>query len=103
MYLQATRLHVQRDVLLTRQKGGSWRSQSWLLFEPEVDASIDKADGFSSSKSAMRTSRQRRNPDDDIPMISDPLRADLYAAKKNIEIIPRADKFLWAYEIDVKE
>ena len=71
---------------------------------PEVDALIDKADGTSkleerdahlqaATKILMR----------DIPMIPIHYEQDLYAAKKNVELTPRADKFLWAYEIDVKE
>ena len=39
----------------------------------------------------------------DIPMIPIHYEQDLYAAKKKVTMTPRADKFLWAYEIDVKE
>ena len=67
---------------------------------PEVDALIDKADGTAKleerdahlqavTKILMR----------DIPMIPIHYEQDLYAAKKNVELTPRADKFLWAYEI----
>lgn len=39
----------------------------------------------------------------DIPMIPIHYEQDLYAAKTSVDITPRADKFLWAHDIDVKE
>ncbi|QPC85484.1 ABC transporter substrate-binding protein [Mesorhizobium sp. NBSH29] len=71
---------------------------------PEVDALIDKADATSKlderdgylqdvTKILMK----------DIPMIPVHYEQDLYAAKKSVKLTPRADKFLWAYEIDVAE
>lgn len=71
---------------------------------PEVDALIDKADGTASlderdgylqdvTKILMK----------DIPMIPVHYEQDIYGAKKSVKLTPRADKFLWAYEIDTAE
>lgn len=71
---------------------------------PEVDALIDKADA-----TAKLDERDKYLQDvtkilmADIPMIPIHYEQDLYAAKTNVDITPRADKFLWAYDIDVKE
>ena len=37
----------------------------------------------------------------DIPLIPIHYEQDLYAAKKNVDLKPRMDKFIWAYEMDV--
>jgi peptide/nickel transport system substrate-binding protein len=37
----------------------------------------------------------------DIPLIPIHYEQDLYAAKKNVELKPRMDKFIWAYEMDI--
>ena len=71
---------------------------------PEVDALIDKADA--TSKLEERDAHLQEVTKilmQDIPMIPIHYEQDLYAAKTNVEMTPRADKFLWAYEIDVKE
>jgi peptide/nickel transport system substrate-binding protein len=71
---------------------------------PEVDSLIDKADA-----TAKLDERDNYLQDvtkilmADIPMIPIHYEQDLYAAKTNVDITPRADKFLWAYDIDVKE
>lgn len=71
---------------------------------PQVDALIDKADA-----TAKLDERDKYLQDvtkilmADIPMIPIHYEQDLYAAKTNVDITPRADKFLWAYDIDVKE
>ncbi|MDQ0323766.1 peptide/nickel transport system substrate-binding protein [Pararhizobium capsulatum DSM 1112] len=71
---------------------------------PEVDALIDKADA-----TAKLDQRDKFLQDvtkilmADIPMIPIHYEQDLYAAKTSVDITPRADKFLWAYDIDVKE
>ncbi len=70
----------------------------------QVDALIDKADA--TSKLVERDEFLQQATKilmTDIPMIPLHYEQDLYAAKTNVEITPRADKFLWAYEIDVKE
>lgn len=71
---------------------------------PEVDALIDKADA--TSKIEERDQHLQEVTKillNDIPMIPIHYEQDLYAAKTNVEITPRADKFLWAYDIDIKE
>ena len=70
----------------------------------QVDALIDKADA--TSKLVERDALLQQATKilmTDIPMIPIHYEQDLYAAKTNVNITPRADKFLWAYEIDVKE
>jgi len=69
----------------------------------EFDAWIDKADATprveerdkylqEATKIAVR----------DIVLIPVHYEQDLYAAKKNVDLKPRVDKFLWAYEIDIQ-
>ncbi len=38
----------------------------------------------------------------DIPMIPIHYEQDIYAAKNGVTVVPRMDKFIWAYEMDVK-
>ena len=38
----------------------------------------------------------------EIPMIPVHYEQDIYAAKKNVTVVPRMDKFIWAYELDVQ-
>ena len=71
---------------------------------PKVDELIDKADA--TSKLEERDGYLQEVTKilmEDIPMIPIHYEQDLYAAKTSVEMTPRADKFLWAYEIDVKE
>lgn len=71
---------------------------------PKVDELIDKADA--TPKLEERDAYLQEVTKilmQDIPMIPIHYEQDLYAAKTNVEMTPRADKFLWAYEIDVKE
>ena len=71
---------------------------------PEVDALIDKADATSKLEERDAALQEvTKILMKDIPMIPIHYEQDLYAAKTNVEMTPRADKFLWAYEIDVKE
>ncbi|MDW5316817.1 ABC transporter substrate-binding protein [Rhizobium sp. PL01] len=70
----------------------------------DVDALIDKADATSKLDERDKLLQSvTKILMADIPMIPIHYEQDLYAAKTTVEITPRADKFLWAYEIDVKE
>jgi peptide/nickel transport system substrate-binding protein len=37
----------------------------------------------------------------DIPLIPIHYEQDLYAARKKVDLKPRMDKFIWAYEMDI--
>lgn len=69
---------------------------------PEVDALIEKAD--STAKIEERDAALQEATKilmQDIPMIPVHYEQDIYAVRDGIELKPRTDKFLWAYEIDV--
>lgn len=71
---------------------------------PDVDVLIDKADATSKidERNALLQDVTKILMKD-IPMIPVHYEQDLYGAKKSVTMTPRADKFLWAYEIDIAE
>jgi len=71
---------------------------------PEVDALIDEADA--TSKVEERDAALQEATKilmHDIPMIPVHYEQDIYAVRDGIEMTPRVDKFLWAYEIDIED
>ncbi|WP_106751225.1 ABC transporter substrate-binding protein [Pannonibacter carbonis] len=71
---------------------------------PEVDALIDKAD--STPRVEERDAHLQKVTEilmKDIPMIPVHYEQDIYAARDGVDFKPRTDKFIWAYELDVKE
>lgn len=71
---------------------------------PEVDALIDKAD--STPRVEERDAHLQAVTKillEDIPMIPVHYEQDIYAARDGVAFTPRTDKFLWAYEMDVKD
>ena len=69
---------------------------------PEVDALIDEAD--STAKIAERDAALQEATTillQDIPMIPVHYELDIYAVSDDVEMEPRVDKFIWAYEMDV--
>jgi len=69
---------------------------------PEVDQLIDKADSTASLAERDKHLREAtRILVEDVPMIPVHYEMDIYAAKDSVDMKPRVDKFLYAYEIDV--
>lgn len=71
---------------------------------PDVDALIDKAD--STPRVEERDAHLQAVTKillEDIPMIPVHYEQDIYAARDGVSFTPRTDKFLWAYEMDVKD
>ncbi|WP_417768367.1 ABC transporter substrate-binding protein [Stappia sp.] len=71
---------------------------------PDVDALIDKAD--STPRVEERDAHLQAVTKillEDIPMIPVHYEQDIYAARDGVTFTPRTDKFLWAYEMDVKD
>ncbi len=69
---------------------------------PALDEAVDRADS-----TADMDARDAALQDatkvllEDIPMIPLHYEQDIYGAKENVQMEPRVDKFLWAYEIQV--
>lgn len=85
------------------KKQGYGQANRGAFSNAEFDDMIDKADatadvakrnGFlqEATKIAVR----------EIPMIPVHYEQDIYAAKKSVTVVPRMDKFIWAYEMDVQ-
>ena len=67
-----------------------------------ADDAIDKADATSDMKKRHEFLQEAtRIAAEDIPMIPVHYEQDIYAAKKSVTVVPRMDKFIWAYEMDV--
>jgi len=85
------------------KKKGYGQANRGAYASEEFDAWIDKADGTprieerdkflqEATKIAVR----------DIVLIPIHYEQDLYATKKNVDLKPRVDKFIWTYELDIK-
>ena len=85
------------------KKKGYGQANRGAYASEEFDAWIDKADATprveerdkflqEATKVAVR----------DIVLIPVHYEQDLYATKKNVDLKPRVDKFIWTYEIDIK-
>lgn len=69
----------------------------------EFDSWIDKADATPNVEERDKYLQEATKVAiRDIVLIPLHYEQDLYAAKKNIDLKPRMDKFIWAYEIDIK-
>jgi peptide/nickel transport system substrate-binding protein len=74
---------------------GDWRNEAF-------DAAIDRADATSDMKQRhAHLQEATRIAAREIPMIPVHYEQDIYAAKKGVKVVPRMDKFIWAYEMDV--
>lgn len=71
---------------------------------PEIDDLVDKADSTAEiSERDEYLQEATRILIDDIPMIPLHYEQDVYGARDGVEFIPRVDKFLWTYTMDVSE
>ena len=92
-------LFYSRDV-----KEGYGQVNRGSYSNPALDALIDQAD--STPRIEERAAHLRDATQillDDIPMIPVHYEQDIYAARDGVIFTPRADKFLWAFDMDVAE
>jgi peptide/nickel transport system substrate-binding protein len=84
------------------RKQGYGQANRGSYSNPQFDEWIDKADATSDMKKRNEFLQEATKiAAQDIPMIPVHYEQDIYAAKKNITVVPRMDKFIWAYEMDV--
>jgi peptide/nickel transport system substrate-binding protein len=85
------------------KKAGYGQANRGAYSNAAFDDWIDKADATSDMKKRNEFLQEATKiAVKDIPMIPVHYEQDIYAAKKNVTVIPRMDKFIWAYEMDVK-
>jgi peptide/nickel transport system substrate-binding protein len=92
-------LFYSRDV-----KEGYGQVNRGSYSNPELDAAVDRAD--STAKIEERDAALQdatRILLADIPMIPVHYEQDIYGVREGIEMAPRVDKFLWAYEIEMPD
>jgi peptide/nickel transport system substrate-binding protein len=84
------------------RKAGYGQANRGAYSNPAFDEAIDKADATSDMKKRHEYLQEATKiAARDIPMIPVHYEQDIYAAKKNVTVVPRMDKFIWAYEMDV--
>ncbi len=84
------------------KKKGYGQANRGAYSNPKFDEMIDKADATSKLEERNRYLQEATKiAIQDIPLIPVHYEQDLYAAKKNVDLKARADKFLWAYEMDI--
>jgi peptide/nickel transport system substrate-binding protein len=84
------------------KKAGYGQANRGSYSNPEFDSLIDQADSTSDmAKRDAALKEATKIAVRDIPMIPIHYEQDIYAAKKNVRVVPRMDKFIWAYEMDV--
>lgn len=84
------------------RKQGYGQANRGAYSNAQFDEWIDKADATADMKKRHEYLQEATKiAVKDIPMIPVHYEQDIYAAKKNITVVPRMDKFIWAYEMDV--
>ncbi len=84
------------------RKQGYGQANRGSYSNPQFDEWIDKADATSDMKKRHEYLQEATKiAAQDIPMIPVHYEQDIYAAKRNVTVVPRMDKFIWAYEMDV--
>ncbi|MGL5362104.1 MAG: ABC transporter substrate-binding protein [Bosea sp. (in: a-proteobacteria)] len=84
------------------RKTGYGQANRGAYSNTAFDEAIDKADATSDMKKRHEFLQEATKiAVQDIPMIPVHYEQDIYAAKKNVTVVPRMDKFIWAYEMDV--
>jgi peptide/nickel transport system substrate-binding protein len=84
------------------RKQGYGQANRGSYSNPAFDEAIDKADATSDMKQRHAFLQEATKiAAQDIPMIPVHYEQDIYAAKRNVTVVPRMDKFIWAYEMDV--
>jgi len=85
------------------RKAGYGQANRGAYSNAEFDAALDRADATADMKQRHEHLQEAtRIAVKDIPMIPVHYEQDIYAAKKTVTVVPRMDKFIWAYEMDVK-
>jgi peptide/nickel transport system substrate-binding protein len=84
------------------RKPGYGQANRGAYSNAAFDDWIDKADATSDMKKRHEFLQEATKiAVKDIPMIPVHYEQDIYAARKNVTVVPRMDKFIWAYEMDV--
>ena len=84
------------------KKPGFGQANRGAFSNEEFDGWIDKADATADIKQRNGFLQEATKvATREIPMIPLHYEQDIYAAKKGIKVVPRMDKFIWAYEMDV--
>ncbi len=85
------------------KKAGYGQANRGAFSNEAFDSWIDKADATADIKKRNEYLQEAtRIAVQEIPMIPIHYEQDIYAAKKNVTVVPRMDKFIWAYEMDVQ-
>lgn len=85
------------------KKPGFGQANRGAFANEEFDGWIDKADATADIKKRDEFLQEATKiAVREIPMIPLHYEQDIYAAKKNVKVVPRMDKFIWAYEMDVQ-
>jgi peptide/nickel transport system substrate-binding protein len=85
------------------KKTGYGQANRGAFSNAEFDDMIDKADATSDvGKRNAFLQEATKIAVREIPMIPIHYEQDIYAAKKSVTVVPRMDKFIWAYEMDVQ-
>ena len=86
---------------LAYRTGEAWNEAAFS--NAEFDDMIDKADATADvAKRNAFLQEATKIAVREIPMIPIHYEQDIYAAKKSVTVVPRMDKFIWAYEMDVQ-
>lgn len=84
------------------KKPGFGQANRGSFSNDEFDSWIDKADATADIKQRDEFLKEATKvAAREIPMIPLHYEQDIYAAKKTVKVVPRMDKFIWAYEMDV--
>lgn len=84
------------------RKAGYGQANRGAYSNAAFDDWIDKADATSDMKRRHECLQEATKiAVQDIPMIPVHYEQDIYAARKGVKVVPRMDKFIWAYEMDV--
>jgi len=85
------------------KKKGYGQANRGAYTSEEFDAWIDKADATPRVEERDKLLQEATKiAVKDIVLIPVHYEQDLYAAKKNVDLKPRVDKFIWTYELDIK-
>lgn len=84
------------------KKPGYGQANRGAYSNPAFDTWIDQADATADMRKRHECLQEAtRIAVRDIPMIPVHYEQDIYAAKKSVTVVPRMDKFIWAYDMDV--
>lgn len=96
---------MYRDLFYSRDKKEGYGEVNRTSYSnPELDGLVDKADSTPKIEERGKfLEAATKVLLDDIPMIPVHYEQDIYGSRDGVIFTPRADKFLWAYDMDVTE